>query len=677
MLCLPLGAQELRGISNVKLKNSSGTEVTLYKESHALIVGASDYIYWPRLPGVVRDVERVKTALEGHGFTTVVILNPTSDQLFRAYADFIQTYGQDVENRLVVYFAGHGHTMNLAYGEKMGYIVPVDAPRPSVDPRGFTSKALDLQMIEVYAKRIQSKHALFLFDSCFSGSLMTASRSVPQSISYRAANPVRQFITSGSEDEEVPDQSVFCSQFVDGLAGEADENGDGYITGLELYLFLQDSVINYSHGTQHPLYGKIRDPNLDKGDFVFQVARAASTPQAAKPADQKPPTPSIIPQGKTLSVTTRPPGAMVSVDGKVLGAGPITATGLAEGEHLLRVELPGWRPVERKITFTRFMDQYEEEAILTRIPQTVSGPGGVELSRIPSGAFLMGSDAGAAEEKPAHRIVLSGELLMGMREVTNRQLADVMSWALAKGYAAFEKGDLVEPRTRTLLVSLAGLADSQFGLETKGQAVAVKPGHEDHPAVGVTWYGAVAFCELLNRREGLDKVYDLSSWTCDWAARGYRLPTEAEWEYAARGSDGRAYPWGSSLSRKSANYANSRDPFESLSVPYSKNGGPTTPGGFFDGTTRSGFETEDGASPFSLYDLAGNVREWCWDWWAPYQARELTDPRGPANGTYRICRGGSWMSQEIELRSTDRSALRLPARADEDSGFRVVFSGGL
>lgn len=286
---LPLQAAT-RGLNVTQITTETGEEVGLYQESHALLIGVSDYTAgWPDLPGVKKDVEAVKTTLESQGFQVEILENPTRSQLDQTFTDFITKYGQAPDNRLVFYFSGHGHTLKLSYGDEMGYIVPVDAPNPHSDEAGFIASALDMQMIEVYAKRIQSKHALFLFDSCFSGSIFSLSRAAPENISYKTAQPVRQFLTSGSAEEQVPDESIFRQQFIAALQGEGDANGDGYVTGTELGEFLQNQVVNYSKGAQHPQYGKIRHASLDKGDFVFQLpnhtpasAQAATTTQTAQ-----------------------------------------------------------------------------------------------------------------------------------------------------------------------------------------------------------------------------------------------------------------------------------------------------------------------------------------------------------------------------------------------------------
>ncbi len=264
-----------RGLITIKAKQPDNTvaEIELYRDSHALIIGVSQYNNgWPKLPGVVEDVKAVRKKLIENGFTVTTVMDPNTLQLRQSFENFISQYGNDLNNRLLFYFAGHGHTIQPAYGgDPIGYIVPLDAPLPKVDVEQFKRRAMSMQRIEEFARIIDSKHALFLFDSCFSGSLFALSRAVPEDISYKTAKPVRQFITSGGEDEQVSDLSIFRQQFIAGLNGEADANSDGFVTGTELSTFLQSSVINYSKGYQHPQYGKIRHPKLDKGDFVFAV----------------------------------------------------------------------------------------------------------------------------------------------------------------------------------------------------------------------------------------------------------------------------------------------------------------------------------------------------------------------------------------------------------------------
>lgn len=279
-----------RGIQ-ISYKDNTGKQNSfLYENSHALLIGASNYTNgWPVLPGVVKDVKLLKEGLEKQGFSVMVVMDPNRRELEDAFHLFITKYGRGKNNRLLIYFAGHGHTLKLAYGEEMGYIVPVDAPNPNRDKDGFLDKALDMQQMEVYAKRIQSKHALFLFDSCFSGSLFALSRAVPENINYKTQKPVRQFITAGSANETVPDESIFREQFLAALNGEGDSDKDGYLTGVELGEFLQKTVVNYSKGSQHPQYGKIRNPHLDKGDFVFEIKELARLDPSQKDSQKDSP----------------------------------------------------------------------------------------------------------------------------------------------------------------------------------------------------------------------------------------------------------------------------------------------------------------------------------------------------------------------------------------------------
>ena len=137
LFALPLSATE-RGVKRVEIKTSSGETVGLYEESHALVIGVSDYTNgWPKLPGVRKDVKAVTAALETHGFNVEVVEDAKDyDALDDAFTGFIRRHGRKPENRLLFYFAGHGHTVKN-YGEEMGYIIPTTSPNPNRDLDGF------------------------------------------------------------------------------------------------------------------------------------------------------------------------------------------------------------------------------------------------------------------------------------------------------------------------------------------------------------------------------------------------------------------------------------------------------------------------------------------------------------------------------------------------------------
>jgi uncharacterized caspase-like protein len=155
---------DTRGIK-VIVKDSSGRKVALYKESHALLIGISDYTAgWPKLESVPHEINKVEAALKKQGFHVVKVMNPTSDELNEAFEDFIDTYGFDEGNRLLFFFSGHGHTRK---GGKKGYLVPADAPDPQYDEKGFARKAIGMNQILTWSREIEAKHALFYSTAVF------------------------------------------------------------------------------------------------------------------------------------------------------------------------------------------------------------------------------------------------------------------------------------------------------------------------------------------------------------------------------------------------------------------------------------------------------------------------------------------------------------------------------
>ena len=261
-----------RAIRPVSLQIPNGEQIELYKGSYALVIGVSDYRdnAWADLSSVPQDVDAVAEALQGHGFEVSKVLNPTEADLIDAMDDFIDKHGYDKDNRLLIYYSGHGHTIERD-GRKFGYLVPADAPSPIDNEKNFFGRAIKMERIISWAKQIESKHALFIFDSCFSGSVLESRAiTIPEDISYSTSKPVRQFISAGSANQTVPAVSVFRPTFIRGINGEADLDKDGYVTGVELGMYLQKRVPYYQSG-QTPQYGKIREPYLDEGNFVFST----------------------------------------------------------------------------------------------------------------------------------------------------------------------------------------------------------------------------------------------------------------------------------------------------------------------------------------------------------------------------------------------------------------------
>lgn len=236
-------------------------------------------------------------------------------------------------------------------------------------------------------------------------------------------------------------------------------------------------------------------------------------------------------------------------------------------------------------------------------PLEFSNDLGMRFIHIGAGEFTMGSTDSESpdNERPAHRVRLTRPYWIAQTPVTNAQ------------YEQFD------PDHRQRRPAWSG---------------------DDHPVVCVSWAEAVAFCLWLSQRDG----------------REYRLPTEAQWEYAARGADGRIFPWG-----------NFWDPKRCNSADESAGGRQTTPVGQF----------PEGASPHGVLDMAGNVWEWCADWFAPGYGSEApqADPLGPVAGNDRVCRGGSWMNHAYSCRTTMR-ARRTPDFSDNYIGFRVACVSG-
>ncbi len=264
----------------VRVVTSGNEVVDLYSGSYALLIGNGAYKHWAELLWPTQDVGELARVLDDLGFETRVLKDATANGFRAAMAGFVSAEGQDESAQLLFYFAGHGHTLPGATGP-LGYVVMTDAPDPAQDPAGFREHAVEMDAFLSFARQIRARHVLFVFDSCFSGTVLRKRADDPvRALGKNVIRPVREFLTAGSAEEPVPDRSLFKTVLIDVLTGAIPEPiEDGYLTGLELAALMKSTIPKYSM-VQNPQYGRILDPELDKGDFVFVLKRAPAAVEA-------------------------------------------------------------------------------------------------------------------------------------------------------------------------------------------------------------------------------------------------------------------------------------------------------------------------------------------------------------------------------------------------------------
>lgn len=246
----------------------------IYQSSHALLIGNIDYKdpSWNDLPSVASELDEIQRALEPE-FTVERVMNLDSVSLAKKLREFVVIHGHkdSARNRLLIYFAGHGYSND---DETQGYLVPVDAPNPNKDRAAFLSSAVPMQHVIAGARESKAKHILYLFDSCFSGTILQSRSSLdPKNINKSmVVESSRQFITAGAAGETVPSQSSFAKALTDALKyGDADLSKDGYITGTELGHYLRETIHKEQGGDQTPQFGRLRGTKYKRGEFILKV----------------------------------------------------------------------------------------------------------------------------------------------------------------------------------------------------------------------------------------------------------------------------------------------------------------------------------------------------------------------------------------------------------------------
>ena len=637
-ITVPQGTSQRQ--TQITLYTEDGTELVHYNDSYALVIGNGAYPIkngWKPLPGAVNDVKEVAEVLERHGFNVTLKIDVTKAEFHKVFSEFIYKSGKDKDNRLLFYYAGHGYTTKSAIDEDLGSLVMLDTPLPE-NAGEFDLYSIDMVKFVADSKKIHAKHVLFMFDSCFSGTILNLRNQVtPLHITERIRNPVRQFITAGRADEPVPDRSEFKKAFLNLLEGRVEEPmPDGYLTGVELADYLYRTVPEFSEG-QHPQHGKILDQQLNTGDFVFVLPQNRHWESSAVELETI----------ATLRITSVPDGATVYIDGVAVGTTPLQDYQIDTGIRLEKpvnvgLELSGYKSRVQKVIlqggqqfpWNAHLEQIVEQSAplksepnllqpeiiddvqveSTIIPNeevsspypdlshTILGEDTAPMVLISAGDFQMGSDyntIGNAATRPMHVVYLDA-FYIDKYEVTVGQ------------YNQFVRATRHRP-----------LPDWVYRYSPT----------DAHPVVGVSWHDARAYAK--------------------WA--GKRLPTEAEWEKAARGGlIQKNYSWGNAaVDGTRCNFADKR-----LRIIWDREREPDD--NWADENLDDGYAytAPIGSYPpngYGLYDMVGNVWEWCFDAYdenfyanSPYQnpIAEILIKDGANNivavNKLRVIRGASW-----------------------------------
>ncbi|MEO1259580.1 MAG: SUMF1/EgtB/PvdO family nonheme iron enzyme [Bacteroidota bacterium] len=627
-------------LANIDAQNSSRSGA-----DHALFFVVKDFDHWPDFSEQsvqqVRDIE--KELKVNYGFTSEFVLNPTKQKVLdklNAYAQ--RSFGD--KDQLLVYFSMHGH-----YKEgRIGALIPKDGKTEDNAYQTWIMHPLLADLVN----SIDCDHITLALDACYSGTFEGAkgppsghAGKVGDDCLAKEQNALRYksrlFLTSGGK-ERTPINSQFAERWLEALRLR---NTDGVLNHSDLVGVLLDA-------SPTPRYGDFLEHETG-GNFVFVHKYICNNEDPAALNDQRSDIKGWQEAQKSNTIAAYRRYLARFPNGEFR---PLAKQRIAEFEKEQQ-EIADWQKARSTNTvaaYSKFMQRYPNSAYRELAELYRSQLGGAveniesaakyitDLSDfvfVKGGSFDMGNKDGDDDEQIVHRVKVS-DFYMHKNEVTVSEYLEFANSTNSHYPEWLEKGSEYHYQN-----------GNNGHYKELGDAL----NGENYPIVGVSWNDAVAYCNWRSSKDGLQKVYAISgsNVTVNWNANGYRLPTEAEWEYAAR-SRGGGDKWGGT-----SNLQN---------LPLFVNCNLNNDG--FQHTAPVGSLNPNG---LGLYDMSGNVWEWCWDWHSPYPSSAQTDPHGPASGDNRVRRGGSWNFSKNFSRCTKR-ASRSPAGRLHSLGFRLAKS---
>jgi len=631
-------------------------------QDYALFFAVNDYSAVPGftdLDNPIANARAIASELqENYGFQTEVVENPTLSEITEKLISYEYRFSRsgdfDPEGQLLLFFSGHGKE---EYGS--GYFLPSDT-KPKELYRTTFAYNLWRNRIDAFA----CQHILVVIDACYSAFFdpgfdnkgdhrFGRKNQYTDTESLLAAHQeykTRFFFTSDGRGDETPDKSNFAKRLLEGL--RSNTGRDGIFTSSALYA-------NYlEFARPHPGGGDFGSDEAGSSFLFFRKEKQLIDEEA------------VANREKDLLAWQKAESEQIIAGYRIyLEEFPEGAFRFQANQKIEQIaDKNDWNIARAKNTadaYREYLSRHPRGEFMDSARATIQGlsnelPAMVYVS---GGSLEMGDQfrSGSRDERPVHTVSVS-DFYIGRYEVTVEEFSLFVAAtnhrtdAEMKGFSLIWNGDEWVRR------------DSVYW-QMDYQGVPRSSSGYDYPVLHVSWRDATAYCNWRSEQDGFIPVYRMfkQNIVADWQADGYRLPTEAEWEYAARSKG------------EKVKYAVSGD--QAILEEYVN---------FCDNNCQQSWKSENQNDGFSftapvgslrpnglgVYDMSGNVWEWCWDIYGKKYYRSslnLVNPQGPLLGTDRVVRGGSWLSAGTDCRTSTR-AYSEPDYTGADIGFRLVRS---
>lgn len=626
-------------------------------KDYALFFAVNDYQSMTDLKNPIQNARDIALELrENYNFKTEVVENPTLTMIEDKLAEYKARFASgtyDQKGQLLIFFTGHG-TMQ---GHN-GYFMPSDV-KPTLAHR----TALDYDYLRYEIDNFACQHIMVTVDACHSGTFDPdfgkndrnfgrKGGGKDQVLLHHDAYRARLFITSDAQGVETPDNSNLARKFL--LALRSHRSQTGYLTHDELmgtYLKQASPIpgggeFGSDEAASRFLFFRktVAVPVNARADIAaWNQAKAANTCAAYRGYLQQYANGDFAALARQKTIACEEEERMLTAWAAVRDKGNVS-----DYEGFLEKYPNSPYAEAARLKIKEYKETMREILLLGNDDNEKNVPDNMIF--IKGGVFQMGDQFGDGgfDEAPVHAVALS-DFYLSRTELTVGEFADFIE---ATGYTttAEKEGDSYVYTSKWETKKGVTWRD-----DTEGKNRPVS--EYNHPVIHVSWYDAVAYCNWLSGQHGLTPVYRMSGTTVtsDWKANGYRLPTEAEWEYAAR-SGGKKKKWTGTSTESSlsqfANHSGKKDGYER-----------TAPVGMLR------------ANNLGLADMTGNVLEWCWDWYGSdyYGESSGGNPRGPRTDSNRVLRGGSWYFNPKYCRASLRYRNN-PDNRHGSFGFRLARS---